>query len=384
MAARYFVNGGVDNNWGTTGNWSLTDGGAGGQAVPTASDDVHFTSNSPNCTVNTSARVCLSLDFTGYTNTITMSQQITVSGSVTLVSAMTISGSGTLIVSATSATLTSNTKVWPNEIDLNAGVTFADDWTVSGLVKFNAAAAKVINGFTLTCNGGLTNTGSSAISGTTAIVIGGGTVTTVSSARIDNAVTLNSAGTITFAAGSNLALGGNLTYTAGTIAFAGAHTLTIGQLSATIDTGAVTWSAITFNMGSGKTITLSSKLAANGLVTVQNGGGTSTINGSSVECNGGLTLSTYTFALSTSSTTEFKILAAQTITGSATVIFPCPVTINAPGAAIVITTGFIIDSNKFKLTAVGSITNDSGAWALAGGGGGGANLLGQGTLVSGG
>src|SRR3990167_103117 len=147
MANRYFVSGGVDNNWSTTGNWSLTSGGAGGEAVPTASDDVFLDAVSPNCTVNASARVAKTLDFTGYVNTITMSQQITVSGSITLVSAMTISGSGALIVSATS-TLTSNGKTWPNSLNLSGGSTYtlADNWDVDGLLAVGGSSM-TINGF---------------------------------------------------------------------------------------------------------------------------------------------------------------------------------------------------------------------------------------------
>src|SRR3989344_3853628 len=111
MAARYFINGGVNSNWSTSGNWSATDGGAASGVKPTASDNVFFTANSPNCTVDT-AGGGLPLNFTGYASTITMTAGLTISGSVTLVAAMTIAGSGTLIVNA-AATLTSNGKTWP-------------------------------------------------------------------------------------------------------------------------------------------------------------------------------------------------------------------------------------------------------------------------------
>jgi hypothetical protein len=107
MADRYFVNGGVDNNWGSTSNWSATSGGAGGSSIPTAGDAVFFDTNSPNCTVNASNRVALSLNFTGYSNTITMTFAITVSGNVTLSANMGISGTGALTING-SSTLTSN------------------------------------------------------------------------------------------------------------------------------------------------------------------------------------------------------------------------------------------------------------------------------------
>ena len=135
MADRYFIAGGADNNWGSTANWSATSGGTGGASVPTAADAVFFDANSPNVTVNASNRVCLSLNFTGYTNTITMTFSITVSGSVTLAAAMGIAGAGSLTINAT-ATLTSNGRTWPNPLTLTvlATYTFADNWTVSGLV----------------------------------------------------------------------------------------------------------------------------------------------------------------------------------------------------------------------------------------------------------
>ncbi|MEK9135042.1 MAG: hypothetical protein AAB451_01980, partial [Patescibacteria group bacterium] len=76
MAANIF-DGSTDSNWGTAANWSLN-------AVPTATDAnvATFDATSPACTVNAPNRVCNGLDFTGYTNTITMTFQITVSGSV--------------------------------------------------------------------------------------------------------------------------------------------------------------------------------------------------------------------------------------------------------------------------------------------------------------
>jgi hypothetical protein len=70
-ASRYWVGG--TNTWdGTsTGKWSTTNGGSSGAAVPTASDDVFFTSNSKATgTVTISGtRVCKSLDCNGWAGT---------------------------------------------------------------------------------------------------------------------------------------------------------------------------------------------------------------------------------------------------------------------------------------------------------------------------
>ena len=150
-ADRYFVtNGSCNGNWTDTDCWSTTSGGAGGSSAATSADAVFFDANSPSCTADTSARTAGSLNFTGYTNTLTMNQQITVSGSVTLVAAMTIAGSSALLVSAT-ATLTSNGKTWPNALTLSATATYtlADNWTVGGLLSFGntTTAAPVVNSF---------------------------------------------------------------------------------------------------------------------------------------------------------------------------------------------------------------------------------------------
>lgn len=57
MADRYFVSGGVDNYWNTSGNWSLTSGGSGGAGVPTNADTVYFDENSPStCSVDVDAQ----------------------------------------------------------------------------------------------------------------------------------------------------------------------------------------------------------------------------------------------------------------------------------------------------------------------------------------
>lgn len=71
MASRYWVGGSA--TWdGTAGTkWALTSGGAGGQAVPTASDDVFFDAASGAVTVSwTVTQDIFSLDCTGFTGTL--------------------------------------------------------------------------------------------------------------------------------------------------------------------------------------------------------------------------------------------------------------------------------------------------------------------------
>jgi len=70
MANRYWVGGTA--SWDATvgTKWALTSGGAGGQAVPTAADDVFMDATSGAVTVTTTTGIaCRSLDFTGFTGT---------------------------------------------------------------------------------------------------------------------------------------------------------------------------------------------------------------------------------------------------------------------------------------------------------------------------
>jgi hypothetical protein len=71
MADRYWVGGAGDWNASNTANWSATSGGAGGQSVPTASDNVFFDANSGVGTVSITQSVnCLTFDATGFTSQI--------------------------------------------------------------------------------------------------------------------------------------------------------------------------------------------------------------------------------------------------------------------------------------------------------------------------
>ena len=48
--ARYWINGGVNNNWNAITNWSASSGGTGGSPLPTSNDAVNFDANGDvNC-----------------------------------------------------------------------------------------------------------------------------------------------------------------------------------------------------------------------------------------------------------------------------------------------------------------------------------------------
>ena len=266
MANRYFLN--IGANWGDTANWSDTSGGTGGFSVPTNADDVFFDANSGNCTVNASNRVAKTLDFTGYTNTITMTFGITVSGSVTLVAAMTIAGASGLTINAT-GTFTSNGKTWPNALTFSATntLTLADDLSVGGLLTTSGGTTTVNGTFNINASGGITISANLVQGiGTTTLNLTGGTWSGGGVVRINTNLNGNViiSGTVWFDTRTLTHLSGNIT-TSGSILRSLANV--------TYNTGSVVWNNITFD---NLTYTLLSDLNINGNIGTL---GTVTFNG---------------------------------------------------------------------------------------------------------
>ena len=137
MANRFWVGGSAtwDATVGT--KWALTSGGVGGQAVPTATDDVFFDSASggTTCTIS-GTRVAKSIDCTGFTGTLagTSTPNLNVSGSVTFVAGMTLTFAGRLSF-------------------LGTGTLITGGLTLPGAVRVNAAGITVTLGSALTSSG---------------------------------------------------------------------------------------------------------------------------------------------------------------------------------------------------------------------------------------
>lgn len=241
MAVNLFT-GATDNNWGTSTNWSLG-------AVPTATDGnvATFDATSPNCTVNTSIRVCNGIDFTGYTNTITMSFDIRINGACTLDPSMNVSGSGTIVFNGTTNTLQSNGKVWSNSFETTSNVTGAGGVSVTLLDNcvFNgslivgstiSSVSATINGFSLTFGGGLSvfGNGNRTLGGTTNLIANGtGNFTTGVNSWVSNPLEINTTGTITFLT-RFYKRSGLFKYTAGTTQTNGCS-FVFGSISLTVD-----------------------------------------------------------------------------------------------------------------------------------------------------
>lgn len=165
MANRYWV-GGTDNWNATAGTkWALTSGGAGGQAVPSGSDDVFLDAASGAVTVTISANVTAkTVNCTGFTGTLAQNtfSQLTASGSVTLVSTMTYSptdsssGGQTGIVFSTTATLTTGGKLLHTVSSTASGftITLGDNlsFMASKYCKLQGNATVNMNGFSINGN----------------------------------------------------------------------------------------------------------------------------------------------------------------------------------------------------------------------------------------
>ena len=303
MAERHFVNGGVNLFWTTAGNWSLTEGGAGGQAVPTNAEDVFFDVGSPDCTINSGDRYAKTLTTSAYTNTLTFSYKISVSGNITIGAGTQWAGTAALVMLvAGTLTTNGNTIGVPFTIgNFTAGtVTLADDLTVSGLLSFiNAtstdmagdyhiyagsctidgtqtltiihavtisglttiASVNVINGVFSWSTAGITSTGS--LTGTTPIVLTGGTWTGAAG-RISNPVTFAGdsivSGTVIYGSAATSVL----TYSSGSITTT-SSTLSLGA-GAVLDTAGISWNNITITLAS--TITINSLLTVTGTLTL--------------------------------------------------------------------------------------------------------------------
>lgn len=186
MAANLFT-GATNSNWDTLTNWSLG-------VVPALNDGniATFDVTSPNCTLNSITCVCNNVDFSGYTNTLTLTNLLTVNGNVTLGSAMSFSGTERIVMTAT-ASLQSNGVVFPNDLAFSGtkAITLLNNVIIGGSVSFSPSVTYMDN-FSITI--GKNVSGKSY--GTTNIVMNG-TGDIVTGTDVKSNFTINTAGTIT-------------------------------------------------------------------------------------------------------------------------------------------------------------------------------------------
>jgi len=179
MADRYWVGGAA--TWDGTAllKWSLTSGGLGGEAVPTAADDVYFDAASGAVTITLSgARTCLSFNSTGFTGTLAGTGTLTVSANAIYGSGATFTNTGTWTFNATSGTqqITTNSKTLTFSITQNGvgGTVQLQDNLTTGADRTFTLTNGALNLNNQTLSAGLFSTNNS---NTRSIAFGTGSIT---------------------------------------------------------------------------------------------------------------------------------------------------------------------------------------------------------------
>ncbi|MBI3365091.1 MAG: T9SS type A sorting domain-containing protein [Ignavibacteriae bacterium] len=184
---RHWVGNGTGNGkfWDRTANWSLTQGGSGGVAVPTASDDV-LVDGGGNLQVNTAA-VCLSFNQS-------------VSGGT-----KDFTNGSTLTVGAGGVTITGGILLMANA---NNSITVAGNWTQSGgtftatngAVIFNGSTAQTLSGTSQFADLTINNANGVSLSNTVTV---NGTLTLTSGAvsTSSNTLIISSTGSVSRTSG---------------------------------------------------------------------------------------------------------------------------------------------------------------------------------------
>ena len=195
---------GGTGNWDATAGskWSLTPGGPGGAAVPTASDDVFLNSESGvETTITVSADVaCKNLDCVGFAGVLAGSSRIASSGTVRFVPEMVLSYFGQLFFTGASAALnTAGKTIGSLTTTLDAGGTFnlLSDVVMTGQLAHNVGTFNT-NNFNISANNF-----SWGVNQTRTINLYSSTLTITSSAAGENMWSFDVATGCTFNAGTS-------------------------------------------------------------------------------------------------------------------------------------------------------------------------------------
>jgi hypothetical protein len=156
---RFWV--GNTGNWSSTGHWSTSTGGDSGASVPTSADreyfdNLSFNTGSQIVTVDATAN-CLSMDWTGATNTPTLTLSgtyyLNIYASLTTISAMSmIGGSSYGIIFRGTGNFTSGGITYSSAISFNtnSNVTLQSDCVVNASISLNGNSIFNTNNKTLT------------------------------------------------------------------------------------------------------------------------------------------------------------------------------------------------------------------------------------------
>lgn len=232
MADRYWVGGTA--NWNATAGtkWALTSGGAGGQAVPTSSDDVFFDAASGSVTVTVNANVsCKNLTMTNFAGTFTATASFDVYGGMTIGASTIFSTNSTISFKATSGTntITSSGDSFANVNFDGVGGTWqlGDALISTGTVTLTNGTLNA-NNQNLTCA-----IFSSSNSNVRALTMGSGTWTLTGTGTIWNQ---NTSTNMTLNVGTSTIVCNNSSSSSRTISF-GSHSVSFYNLNVTAGTG---------------------------------------------------------------------------------------------------------------------------------------------------
>lgn len=331
MANRYWVGGSATWNATAGSKWSLTDGGAGGEAVPTSSDDVFFTATSGAVTITLGAiATAKTFTCTGFTGTFAMSTfSMNLAGDITLVSTMALTGTSAIGFSlGTACNVTTGGLTIPVVFTFGNSLTFTlmDDFNTTSNIRHGSTTFNGNNINLLTNSNFLDVVNNTTCLGTTVINILGSNVsiganTTSINSGIAMDIVVNSSGIVTFRQDSNanggaFGFGGTktFTYTAGTLVYNCAYFRSV--LGGTYTFNMTGQSIPGLNLAVATTINLSSALNITGTFTLLNVDTTITGTGS-LTCNTlSLTTSlTANRALTLQSSSVYNITNSFIITG---------------------------------------------------------------------
>jgi hypothetical protein len=249
-------------NWSSANTWSATSSaGVDNAGPPTNVINCVFDSGAvAKVSVDTATCVAKTVTCQSASNNLEFvaAKALAVSGNVTFYAGMTITGTGTLSIMSSSNLTLGVGNIFSGLLLFATGAvpTLADDWMVTGLFT-NGATTKVLNGYQITCNGGMSILG--AISGSTNIILGGGTWS--GSGAISNNLTIQPEA-------ANVIVSGSVAYNTGTLTYiasgSGKTVTTTGSTLAltsvpTLNTEGINWSTISTTVG----FTLLSHLTCN-------------------------------------------------------------------------------------------------------------------------
>jgi len=348
MADRYWVGGSA--NWDATAGakWALTSGGAGGQAVPTAADDVYIDAGSGAVTVTVAASsVCRNLSFTSgagdFTGTFAGSSGISVAGDFILSSSMTRTFIGSLTF-----TSTTTQNITCNGISLTSGIIFNGvngQWTFTD--DFVTGAS---NSTTLTNGAIIISAGKKLSSGTF--------VSNNSNAR---SITFGSNAYIELKAVSNTgdlfvwstATSTGMTYSGVTdVRLTGNSTANSRFIACGNTAGGSASTAVSFTVSAGSdTVSTSTGSHVNNFIFTSFSGA---LGNNTRNIYGSMTLVSGMTASGTAAQSFIASSGSQTITTNG-VTFDFPATINAPSSTITLADNFTQGSTRVLTLTAGTL-----------------------------